>query len=68
MLTFDPDHHLVWRPEGYWLSITLHGEGRPRRLRRPLGTRDRATARERRDRLLRTLPDADVLVQRPQAS
>jgi hypothetical protein len=59
---YDPDHHLERRPEGFWLSITVHGDGRPRRIRKPLDTHDRETARQRRDRFLRTLPDAEALV------
>jgi len=58
---FDPDHHLQKRRDGFWLSITLHGGFRPRRLRMRLGTRVAATARRRRDAVLRRYHDAPRL-------
>jgi hypothetical protein len=57
---FDPNHHLQRRGDGFWLCITLHGGSRSRRLRLRLGTRVAATARRRRDALLRPHPDADA--------
>ncbi|HEY5906714.1 MAG TPA: hypothetical protein VIZ31_01645 [Vicinamibacteria bacterium] len=57
---FDPNHHLERRRDGFWLRITLHGGARPRRLRVRLGTHVVATARRRRDALLRPHADADA--------
>lgn len=52
--TSNPDHHL-WNNNGtWWCHYTLHlPDFTKRRVRRSLGTNDLATARGRRDRLLR---------------
>ncbi len=50
------DHHL-WNNNGtWWLHFTVHLPGsRKHRVRGSLRTRDRATARRRRDTLFRSL-------------
>ncbi|MCY3002739.1 MAG: hypothetical protein NTV21_13135 [Planctomycetota bacterium] len=49
----DPDHHLWLNGKLWWIAFTYHTtDGRKRRLRASLGTRDVRLARQRRDELL----------------
>ena len=60
----DSAHHHVWRNNGtWWIHYTLNTiDGRIRRMRRSLGTRDLGEALARRDALLDQLArDGEVL-------
>jgi hypothetical protein len=56
----NPDHHL-WRNNGTWFAhYTVHGSDyTKRRVRVSLGTRDLATARRSRDRILQPALSGD---------
>lgn len=48
-----PDHHLWLNGKVWWVAFTYHtADGRKRRLRASLGTRDVQLARQRRDELI----------------
>jgi len=50
----DVDHHLWWNRRTRWVAFTVIRDGyRQERVRLSLGTTDAATARRRRDNLLR---------------
>lgn len=51
--TTDPDHHLWRNGQVWWIAFTYHtSDGRKRRLRASLGTRNLDAARIERDQLL----------------
>jgi hypothetical protein len=57
----NPDHH-IWCNNGTWfLHLTLEWQGRRRRLRTSLKTKDVAEARARRDRFLARIAEESEL-------
>jgi hypothetical protein len=61
-----PNHHLWWNRGSWWVAFSvLHDGYRQERIRRPLGTKDAAEARIRRDRMmdaLRNTPGCRLLL------